>query len=111
MKLVLVFQPHLQSRTHAFYDDFIKALSIADTIYVLPIYHARAEPDHGMSNIKMVASIIELAKRENKYKEAYTLDFNNARNELSKYDKNHIIITMGAGKNNIIADQLVAENL
>ena len=73
-------------------------------------HHARIEKDMGMSNIKMVASIIDLAKRENKYKEAYTLDFNNAKNELAKYDKNHIIITMGAGKNNIIADQLVAES-
>ena len=109
-KIVLVFQPHLQSRTHAFYNEFIKALSLADIIYVLPIYHARAEDDLGMSNIKMVASILGLAKRENKYKEAYTLDFSNAKNELAKYDKNHIIITMGAGRNNIIADQLVAEN-
>ncbi len=109
-KLVLVFQPHLQSRTYAFYDEFIKALSLADIVYILPIYHARIEKDMGMSNIKMVASIIDLAKRENKYKEAYTLDFNNAKNELAKYDKNHIIITMGAGKNNIIADQLVAES-
>ena len=110
-KLVLVFQPHLQSRTAAFYDEFIQALSLADIIYILPIYHARAEADLNMSNIKMVASIIEKAKRENKYKEAYTLDFSNAKNELAKYDKNHIIITMGAGKNNIIADQLVAENI
>ena len=108
-KIVLVFQPHLQSRTAAFYDQFIEALSLADIIYVLPIYHARAERDMGMSNIKMVASIIDQAKRENKYKEAYTLDFKNAKNELAKYDKNHIIVTMGAGQNNIIADQLVEE--
>lgn len=108
-KIVVAFQPHLQSRTAAFYDDFVLALSIADIVYVLPVYHARAEADLGMSNYKLVASIIDLARSEGKYKEVYTLDFVHAHKELAKYDKNHIVITMGAGQNNVIADELVKE--
>ncbi len=108
-KIVLVFQPHLQSRTAAFYEDFISAVSLADIVYVLPVYHARAETDLGMSNYKMVASIIDLARSEGKYKETYTLDFAHAYKELAKYDKTHIVVTMGAGQNNLIADELVKE--
>lgn len=108
-KIVLVFQPHLQSRTHAFYEEFIDAMMIADIVYVLPIYHARSEHDYGLNNYKIVASIIDRYRAEGKEIDeckVYTLDFDNATKELLKYNNYHIIITMGAGKNNIIADEL-----
>ncbi len=109
-KIVLAFQPHLQSRTHAFYEEFIDAMMLADIVYVLPIYHARSEYDYGLNNYKIVASIIDRYRAEGKDIDeckAYTLGFDHAKEELLKYDNYHVIVTMGAGKNNVIADELV----
>ena len=108
-KIVLVFQPHLQSRTKDFYEEFVDAMMLADIVYVLPVHHARAEHDHGINNYKIVASIIDRHRAEGKNIDecqAYTLDFDNAKEELLKYNNYHVIVTMGAGKNNIIANQL-----
>jgi UDP-N-acetylmuramate--alanine ligase len=40
----LVFQPHLYSRTLAFFDDFVAALSEADRVSLFDIYPARERP-------------------------------------------------------------------
>lgn len=110
-KIVLVFQPHSQSRTASFYNEFVEALSLAHIIYVLQVYKAREEEDLGISNIKLVASLIDYNKNKNNmYKEVYALDFASAYNALAKYDKDYIILTMGAGKNNLIADELVEDS-
>jgi UDP-N-acetylmuramate--alanine ligase len=43
-RLVVVFQPHLYSRTRAFAEEFGAALSLADEAVVLDVYPAREEP-------------------------------------------------------------------
>ncbi|MFI7589413.1 UDP-N-acetylmuramate--L-alanine ligase [Spongisporangium articulatum] len=44
-RLVVVFQPHLPSRTRAFAREFGEALSAADEVVVLDVYAAREAPD------------------------------------------------------------------
>ncbi len=49
-RLVLLFQPHLFSRTQAFAREFGEALLAADVVLVLPIYPARERPIPGVSS-------------------------------------------------------------
>lgn len=50
MKLSIVFQPHLYSRTHHHADAFAAVLDEADEIVLLPIYPARELPMEGVSS-------------------------------------------------------------
>lgn len=49
-RLVVVFQPHLFSRTQMLADDFGRALMGADIAFVLPIYPAREAPIEGVTS-------------------------------------------------------------
>ena len=49
-KLVIVFQPHLFSRTRDFADGFASALDKADEVILLPVYPARELPIEGISS-------------------------------------------------------------
>jgi UDP-N-acetylmuramate--alanine ligase len=49
-KLVVAFQPHLFSRTRDFMDEFADSLSLADAVYLLPIYPARELPIEGVNS-------------------------------------------------------------
>jgi UDP-N-acetylmuramate--alanine ligase len=49
-KLVLVFQPHLFSRTKDLADDFAESLDMADEVILLPIYPARELPMEGVTS-------------------------------------------------------------
>ncbi|MEE1618792.1 UDP-N-acetylmuramate--L-alanine ligase [Brachybacterium sp. J153] len=44
-RVLVVFQPHLYSRTRLFAEDFATALTAADQAWVLPVYGAREDPD------------------------------------------------------------------
>jgi UDP-N-acetylmuramate--alanine ligase len=47
-RIVVVFQPHLYSRTRDFADRFAASLLAADVVVVLPIYPAREQPLEGV---------------------------------------------------------------
>ena len=49
-KLVLVFQPHLFSRTNDLADEFAVSLDMADEVILLPIYPARELPMEGVTS-------------------------------------------------------------
>ena len=48
-RLFCVFQSHTYSRTHALFDDFVKALSVADRVIVADIYAARETDTMGVT--------------------------------------------------------------
>lgn len=48
-RLIVLFQPHLFSRTAAFAEQFAAALRLADAAYVMDVYAAREEPVVGIS--------------------------------------------------------------
>jgi UDP-N-acetylmuramate--alanine ligase len=49
-KMVVVFQPHLFSRTRDFANEFAKVLDKADEVILLPVYPARELPINGVSS-------------------------------------------------------------
>lgn len=59
-RLVVVFQPHLYSRTRDFADGFARALLDADQVVVLPIYPAREKPIDGVDEELVVTAALRL---------------------------------------------------
>lgn len=103
-ELYVVFQPHTYTRTRAFLDDFAKALSsIQANIIVTDIYAAREKDPGDISSKDIVDKMHQLGTQV-----LYMTDFN----EIADYLKAHakegdVVITMGAGNVNQIADSLL----
>jgi D-alanine--D-alanine ligase len=55
--LVVVFQPHLYSRTEGAYEAFADALSLADRVVITDIYPAREAPIPGVSSARIAEAI------------------------------------------------------
>lgn len=62
-KIVIVFQPHLFSRTRDFADGFAETLDSADEVILLPVYPARELPIEGISS-SIILNKMNKAKRQ-----------------------------------------------
>lgn len=62
-KLVLIFQPHLYSRTKDQADGFAEVLDMADEVILLPIYPARELPVEGVSS-EMILDKMKLKDKQ-----------------------------------------------
>jgi UDP-N-acetylmuramate--alanine ligase len=92
--LVVVFQPHLYSRTRDFYRDFARALLAADVLIVAKIYPAREEPIEGITG----HIIVESAKSFGHQNCHYVDDFELIPEFVSEHaPENSIVMTIGAG--------------
>ncbi|MGB1104009.1 MAG: UDP-N-acetylmuramate--L-alanine ligase [Crocinitomicaceae bacterium] len=87
-KIALVFQPHLFSRTRDFMNDFALTLSLADQLYLLPIYPAREEPIQGVTSESLLNKIV-LERKQISSKTTIVKD-------LEK-DQHELILIVGAG--------------
>ena len=61
-RLVVVFQPHLYSRTRDFADEFAKVLSTVDELIMMPIYPAREQRIPGVSSSMVLHKVKGLSK-------------------------------------------------
>ena len=86
-KIMVVFQPHLFSRTQDFADEFAESLSLADELILLEIYPAREKPVDGVTS-QMLAEKCTI-KNEVCSKEQLI-------SVLEKKDF-EVLLTMGAG--------------
>jgi UDP-N-acetylmuramate--alanine ligase len=91
-KKMVIFQPHLFTRTRDFADEFATSLAQFDTIYVLDIYPARELPIKGISSDWLVDKI----KKTNK--EVALINFN-AKSIIEKItsQENIVVAMLGAG--------------
>lgn len=94
-KIVVFFQPHLYSRTKLLLDGFVKALSEADEIYLLPIYAAREKEDSSISSEILTDKLKEVSQ-DGKVVE-YLDSFEEAAKKINEKDSENIVVTMGAG--------------
>lgn len=62
-KNVVIFQPHLFSRTKDFIEDFAIALAQFDEILLLDIYPAREQPIEGVSSLWLLKKILNKNKK------------------------------------------------
>jgi UDP-N-acetylmuramate--alanine ligase len=88
LKNLLIFQPHLFSRTRDLADLFARSLDLADEVILLPIYPARELPIEG------VTSAMIFDKMNNKHK--HLMDKTEILNWV-KERKIDLLVTAGAG--------------
>ena len=93
--LIVIFQPHLFSRTEQFYREFARALSKADYVVLTEIYPAREENIHNTSSEIIYNEIIKLKQSD---KVIYTHVLEEVPHKIEKLlENNSVVMTLGAG--------------
>ncbi len=102
-KILVVFQPHLYSRTKSLLEEFGKAFDQADQVIVLPIYAAREEDDG------TVSSAILAEKIQSHKVDAKAMSFEETKTYLQsqKFGPDEVLVTMGAGEAFTVGEALL----
>ncbi|MBP9715365.1 MAG: hypothetical protein KBD52_02655 [Candidatus Pacebacteria bacterium] len=100
-KIIVVFQPHLYSRTKAFFEQFVESFDDADQVYFLPVYFAREAPDPTVSSEKLAEAV------KIRGKDSLSGSFAEATAYFQglPLGENDVFVTMGAGEAYKIADE------
>lgn len=99
-RCLVVFQPHLYSRTEAFAAEFAAALDGADEVFVLDVYGAREQPLPGVSGAS-VAEHVGVPVH-------YVPDFSAvAETVAAAVGPGDVIVTMGAGDVTLLGPEIV----
>lgn len=99
---IVVFQPHLYSRTEAFAAEFGRALDVADEVFVLDVYAAREQPLAGVSG----ATIAERVSTP----VTYIADFSAVPALVAAAaEPGDVLVTMGAGDVTLLGNEILAE--
>lgn len=88
-EILAVFQPHLFSRTQNLYQEFADELSLADEVFILPIYPAREEPIEGVSAQLILDAVRHSNKKLVEKDELLAL--------VKASGKGKVVATIGAG--------------
>ncbi|RVW05650.1 UDP-N-acetylmuramate--L-alanine ligase [Rhodococcus xishaensis] len=89
-RVIVVFQPHLYSRTATFAQDFGEALDVADEVVLLDVYGAREEPIPGVSGALVAQGVTKPVH--------YQPDRSQVPRQVAEIaEPGDIVITMGAG--------------
>ncbi len=99
-KIIVVFQPHLFSRTKELLGGFAECFANSDEAIILPIYPAREVFDPTISSEMMVQKIKNT-------KAQYAKDFYTAAEMLSHFEDGAVIILSGAGDIDKVAPMIV----
>ncbi|OBB66146.1 UDP-N-acetylmuramate--L-alanine ligase [Mycobacterium sp. 852014-50255_SCH5639931] len=97
---LVVFQPHLYSRTKEFAAEFGHALDAADEVFVLDVYGAREQPLTGVSG----ASVAEHVSAPVRYLPNFSAVAEQVAAEAGPGD---VIVTMGAGDVTLLGPEIV----
>lgn len=88
-RVLVLFQPHLYSRTRTFAGEFAEALSAADVVVVTDVYAAREDPEPGVDG-GLIAGRVPGAE--------YVADAAGAAARVAELARpGDIVLTMGAG--------------
>lgn len=99
---LVVFQPHLYSRTKEFAIEFGHALDAADEVFVLDVYGAREQPLAGVSG----ASVAEHVSVPVHYLPNFSAVAQQVAEAAGPGD---VIVTMGAGDVTLLGPEIVTE--
>ncbi|MHA6800733.1 UDP-N-acetylmuramate--L-alanine ligase [Bounagaea algeriensis] len=104
-RVVVLFQPHLYSRTRAFAAQFAEALGAADEVVVLDVYGAREDPVPGVSG-ELIAGQVPLPGERVHYVPSLADVPERAARLVRAGD---LVVTMGAGDVTMLGPELLAE--
>jgi UDP-N-acetylmuramate--alanine ligase len=97
---LVVFQPHLYSRTKAFAAEFGRALNAADEVFILDVYGAREQPLAGVSGASVAEHVSAPVH--------YIPDFSAVAEEVAAAaGPGDVIVTMGAGDVTMLGPEIV----
>jgi UDP-N-acetylmuramate--alanine ligase len=98
---IVVFQPHLYSRTMSFAKEFGQALSEADEAFVLDVYAAREKPMAGVSGAMIVDHVSAPV--------TYVPDFSAVADLVAAAaNPGDVVVTMGAGDVTMLGKEILA---
>ncbi|MDG1893355.1 MAG: UDP-N-acetylmuramate--L-alanine ligase [Fuerstiella sp.] len=104
-RILAVFEPHQIIRTRSLFQDFIRALTLADEVLLLPVFPAREQVTH-LECCRLSGELV----RELNHKAVKAFLFANLDQVVPRIDHSgrphDVILTMGAGRTNLIHDQL-----
>jgi UDP-N-acetylmuramate--alanine ligase len=109
--LHVIFQPHRFTRTEKLWDNFVNlfldnSLYSIETLYITDIYPASEEP---IPNITSERLVQEIKNKNNNLKIFYFPTYGQIAKELQNIiEKDDLVLTIGAGKVNQIAETLVS---
>jgi len=108
-RVVVVFQPHLYSRTRALAPEFGDALAGADAVVVTDVYPAREVPEGALAGVSGLDVLRELADRSGGRAAWWAPDLEAAdRAVRSLASTGDLVVTIGAGDVSGLAGRLVA---
>lgn len=106
-KIIVVFQPHLNSRTDFFFDDLVESLSLADCVILTPVYKARKEK-HKVKH-PVTDMIQPLLQKGCQAFYAESLE-QSLEKVLKNSDSKSVIIMMGAGDIYTVTESILLKN-
>ncbi len=102
-KVVVVFQPHMYSRTRDFLSQFAEALALADQAILVPIYAAREQDDGSVNSQMLGVKIKEFGRKAEVINDFATA----AAQAVVVAGPNDIILVMGAGNITQVSEILI----
>ena len=106
--VIVVFQPHLYSRTKAFADEFGSALAAADRTVVMDVYPAREVPEGPFEGVSGLDVLRATADRNDGRQTVWAPDLDAARRAVERLvEPGAVLVTMGAGDVTTLSDTLL----
>jgi len=103
-RLIVVFQPHLYSRTAEFATAFGQALGLADEVVVMDVYGAREDPVPGITGA-LVAEAVPLPRERVHFEPSWSA----AAPRLAALARpGDLVVTMGAGDVSMVGPEVLA---
>jgi UDP-N-acetylmuramate--alanine ligase len=97
---IVVFQPHLYSRTQTFAREFGQALDSADQVFVLDVYAAREQPIAGVSGATIADNVTAPV--------TYVPDFSAVAEKVAEAAyPGDVVVTMGAGDVTMLGNEIL----
>jgi UDP-N-acetylmuramate--alanine ligase len=102
-RLIAVFQPHTFSRTKQLYNDFLKAFTGADKVYIFKEYAARETADKGMDAGELYKGLRNAHVRCAYFSDMIAL----AKSLSAEVGEGDVVLILGAGDIALMGDLLV----
>jgi UDP-N-acetylmuramate--alanine ligase len=103
-RLLVLFQPHLYSRTAQFAAGFGEALGLADEVVVMEVYGAREDPVPGVTGA-MVADAVPLPAGQVAFEPSWSAA---APAMAARARPGDLVVTMGAGDVSMVGPEVLA---
>ena len=103
-KVIIVFQPHLFSRTKTLLNEFAKSFDLSDEVILLPIYPAREAFDPSITSEMLAEKISPIGKAR------VLKDFKEVENYIKENSKSKdVVLVVGAGDVYKIAEKIITK--